>query len=90
MKFRLSIDTGPSGLSGELLGAFQADGFELLANLERDWVATRAGEELPTPGRRYIYLVDARDAAQTETRARAIVGPDSKIRVTPHGGRVTE
>jgi len=89
-KLRIAIDVRAEGLPDDQQRALYAEGFEFLADLERDERATWAGEERPTPGRRYIFLVDARDAAQAKTRARRIVGPETKIRVTPHGGRVTE
>ena len=83
-EFRLTIDTGPEGLSND----FEQNGFVLLANLERDATATWRDEDRPTPGRRYIYVTEARDPEGAVARARETVGPDVKIRVTPHGRRV--
>jgi hypothetical protein len=80
-QFRLTIDTGPEGLSRD------PENIALLANLERDERATWLGEEPAAPGRRYIYLVDAKDEADAEARARRVIGPDVPIRVTPHGRR---
>lgn len=89
LQIRTTIYTGPDGLLTDQRAALESAGFALRAQLPHDERAVWPGEVHREPGRQYIYLVEARDMAQAERRARTIVGSDLRIRVMPHGGRVT-